>query len=139
MKILICSYDFYPRVGGTETAGMALAQGLCERGYAVTVVTTTAGAKDDPSFPFAIVRQPGAAQLLRLFQAADLVWHNHVSLRLLWPLSLVRRPLVLVHHCPLTADTGPGPRFGALKRAACMLGRNAFVSDAYRISARLSG
>ena len=139
MRILICSFDFYPRIGGTETAGMTLAKGLCERGYQVTVVTTTAGSNEDAAFPFAIVRQPGAARLLRLFQAADLVWHNHVSLRLLWPLSLVRRPLVLVHHCPLETDTGPGPRFGDLKRAACRLGHNAFVSNAYRKSARLSG
>ncbi|HWI78750.1 MAG TPA: glycosyltransferase family 4 protein [Ramlibacter sp.] len=139
MRILICSFDFYPRIGGTESAGMTLAKGLCERGYEVTVATMTAGANDDATFPFRVVRQPGATQLLRLFQAADLVWHNHVSLRLLWPLSLARRPLVLVHHCPLATDTGPGPRFGGLKRAACMLGHNAFVSDAYRKSARLSG
>jgi len=139
MQILICSYDFYPIIGGCETAGVTLALGLTERGYDVTVVTTTPGAGDDASFPFAIVRQPGAARLLRLFQAADLVWHNHVSLRLLWPLSLVRRPLVLVHHCPLATDTGPGPRFAVLKRTACMLGHNAFVSNAYRESARLPG
>ena len=64
MRILICSFDFYPRIGGTETAGMTLATGLCERGYQVTVVTATAGANDDANFPFAIVRQPGAARLL---------------------------------------------------------------------------
>jgi glycogen synthase len=139
MRILICSFDFYPRIGGTETAGMTLAEALGERGYEVTVATMTAGAEDDATFPFAIVRRPGAAQMLRLFQAADLVWHNHVSLRLLWPLIVVRRPLVFVHHCPLATETGPGPRFGGLKRAACMLGHNAFVSNAYRKSARLSG
>jgi glycogen(starch) synthase len=139
MRILICSYDFHPRVGGTETAGMTLATGLAERGYDITVVCTTAGAGDDVAFPFSIVRRPGAGQLLRLFRAADLVWHNHVSLRLLWPLACVRRPLVLVHHSPLATDTGPGPRLGGLKRRACLLGSNAFVSEAYRRAARLSG
>jgi glycogen synthase len=140
MRILICSYGFYPLIGGTETAGMTLATGLAERGYDITVVTTTAAADNDhATFPFSIIRKPGALELLRLFQAADLVWHNHVSLRLLWPVLFVRRPLVFVHHCPLETDTGPGPRFGGLKRAACMLGHNAFVSEAYRKAARLPG
>jgi len=138
MRILICSYHFYPRIGGTETAGMSLAMGLAERGYDITVVTAAAD-EDHATFPFSIVRKPGVLELLRLFQAADLVWHNHVSLRLLWPILFVRRPLVFVHHCPLATDTGPGPRFGALKRAACMLGHNAFVSEAYRKAAGLPG
>ena len=145
MRILICSYHFYPRIGGIETAGTTLATALVERGYDITVVTTSeAMDKDSVSFPFSIVRKPSAPELLRLFQAADLVWHNHVSLRLLWPILFVRRPLVLVHHCPLATDasetdTGLLLRFGALKRAACMLGHNAFVSDAFRKAADLSG
>jgi glycogen synthase len=142
MRILICSYDFYPHIGGTETAGMTLAMGLAERGYDITVVTATAAAaadRDDASFPFSIIRKPGALELVRLFQAADLLWHNHVTLRLLWPILLVRRPLVFVHHCPLATDTGSEPRFGALKRAACMLGHNAFVSEALRKAADLPG
>lgn len=145
MRILICSYDFYPLVAGGPTAAMTLAMGLVDRGYDVAVATTTAaGGKDDASFPFSIIRNPGAGQLLRLFQAADLVWHNHVSLRLLWPLLFVRRPLVIVHHSPLVTDapqtdTGLRVQFGALKRAACKLGHNAFVSDAFRKAADLPG
>jgi Glycosyltransferase len=142
MRILICSYDFYPHIGGTETAGMTLAMGLAERGYDITVVTSTTAAaadKEDASFPFSIIRKPGTLELVRLFQAADLVWHNHVSLRLLWPILLVRRPLVFVHHCPLATDTESEPRFGALKRAACMLGHNAFVSESLRKAAGLPG
>ncbi|MDQ8729365.1 glycosyltransferase family 4 protein [Bradyrhizobium sp. LHD-71] len=140
MRILICSYDFYPRIGGTETAGLTLATGLAERGYDITVVTVSPATDEDTAtFPFRIVRNPGPLELLRLFKAANLVWHNQVSLRLLWPILLVRRPLVLVHHSPLATDTGPGPRFSALKRMACMLGHNAFVSEAYREAADLPG
>jgi glycogen synthase len=145
VRILICSYDFYPLIAGGPTAAMTLAMGLCERGYDVTVATTTAAAgNDDASFPFLTIRGPGAAQLLRLVQAADLVWHNHVSLRLLWPLLFMRRPLVIVHHSPLVTDarqtdTGLRVRFGGLKRAACRLGENAFVSDAFRKAADLPG
>jgi glycogen synthase len=142
MRILICSYEFYPHIGGIETAGMTLALGLAERGYDITVVTTSPAAdKRDAVFPFSIIRKPGTLELLRLFQATDFVWHNQVSLRLLWPLSLVHRPLVLVHHCSLaerTTDATPAP-LGGLKRAACMLGRNAFVSDALRRAIDLPG
>jgi glycogen(starch) synthase len=145
MRILICTYHFYPRIGGTETAAMTLAMGLAERGYDITVVTATAAAGNDhATFPFSVIRRPGALELLRLFQATDLVWHNHVSLRLLWPILLARRPLVFVHHCPLAieapeTDTGMGVRFAGLKRAACMLGHNAFVSEAFRNAAELPG
>jgi glycogen synthase len=145
MRILICSYDFYPLIGGTGSAGMSLAMGLAERGYDISVVTMTAPVDGDrATFPFSIIRKPRAPELLRLFQSADLVWHNHVSLRLLWPILFVRRPLVFVHHCPLTTDapelhTGLRVRFGGLKRAACMLGHNAFVSGAFRKAADLPG
>jgi glycosyltransferase involved in cell wall biosynthesis len=90
-------------------------------------------------FPFAIARQPGAAALWRLYQNADIVWHNQISLRLLWPYFAVARPLVFVHHSPLATDTGTGPRFGFVKRLACMLGKNVFVSAAYRDAAHLDG
>ena len=140
MRILICSFDFFPGMGGTETAGLTLANGLVERGYDVTVVTMIAGkAEEDAKFPFRIVRRPGGIALLSLFRGADLIWHNHVSLRLLWPILLVRRPLILTHHSPLWTDVVSGPRLGTLKRWACMLGRNVFVSAALRAAARLDG
>jgi glycosyltransferase involved in cell wall biosynthesis len=140
MRILISSYDFFPRIGGTETAGMTLALGLAERGYEVVVSTETEGdAPDDARFPFKIVRRPSARELLRLFRDTDVVWQNHVSLRQLWPIFLVRRPLIFTHHSPLWSDVGTGPRLGTLKRLACMMGTNVFVSDALRRAARLPG
>jgi glycogen(starch) synthase len=140
MRILFCSYDFYPRIGGTESAGLVVATGLTERGYDVNVVTMSpAAARDTATFPFEIARHPGATQLFRLYQGADIVWHNQISLRLLWPHFVVPRPLVFVHHSPLATDTGSGPRFGFVKRLACKLGTNVFVSKAYRDAAHLPG
>jgi glycogen synthase len=148
MRILICAYDFYPLIGGTESAAMTLAMGLAERGYDVAVVTTSAAAEnDDATFPFTIVRNPGALNFLRLYQAADVVWHNHLSLRLLWPNLFVLKPFVTVHHCPppvdsygpWSTDKGPFLRFDGLKHAVCMLANNAFVSDAYRKAEGLPG
>ncbi|MBZ0140274.1 MAG: glycosyltransferase family 4 protein [Pseudorhodoplanes sp.] len=138
MRILISSYQFLPSIGGLETATLTLASGLAERGHEVTVVTATPADGPD-GFPFRVCRNPGAAALVRLVRDADLVWQNHVSLRMLWPLLFVRRPLVIMHHIWLNEHAEAGPRFGALKRLACKLGTNVFVSDILRRSAQLPG
>lgn len=138
MRILISSYHFLPSIGGLETATLTLANGLAERGHDVTVVTATLAEKPD-QFAFRVCRNPDAAALIGLFREADLVWQNHISLRMLWPLALVRRPLVIMHHLWLREYAEAGPRFGALKRLACKLGTNVFVSDILHRSARLPG
>jgi len=138
VRILISSYQFLPSIGGLETATLTLADGLAERGHDVTVVTATPA--DGPDcFAFRVCRNPGAAALVGLVREADIVWQNHVSLRMLWPLLLVRRPLIIMHHIWLTEHAEAGPRFGTLKRLACKLGTNVFVSDILRRSAQLPG
>jgi len=138
MRILITSFEFSPSIGGIETAGETLARGLAARGHDVTVVTAQEGNGAD-DFPFRVVRQPGRGELLRLVRAADAVWQNHISLRFIWPLAIVRKPLVIMHHLVLETDVGSGPRHGMLKRLACRLGHNAFASEALRARANLLG
>jgi glycosyltransferase involved in cell wall biosynthesis len=138
MRILITSFDFAPSIGGIETAGETLARGLAARGHEVTVVTATPGNGAD-DFPFKVVRQPSRGELLKLVRANDVVWQNHISLRFLWPLLIVRKPLIIMHHLVLETDVGSGPRHGALKRLACRLGVNAFASEALQKAARLPG
>jgi glycosyltransferase involved in cell wall biosynthesis len=138
VRILISSYQFLPSIGGIETSALTLASGLAERGHDVTVVTATP-AKGPDRFAFRVCRNPGAAALIGLVREADIVWQNHVSLRMFWPLLLVRRPFVIMHHIWLSEHAEAGPRFGALKRLACKLGTNVFVSDILRRSARLPG
>jgi glycogen(starch) synthase len=137
LRILLTSYAFHPSIGGLETASMLLASGLAERGYDVTVVTQTPGPTE--GCPFHIVRRPGLLQMLHLVRNADLVWQNQVSLRRLWAVMLVPRPLIIMHHIWLTTDVEAGPRFEFIKRLACRLGRNVFVSTALRDDARLPG
>lgn len=141
MRVLITSFEFAPSIGGIETAGETLARGLAARGHDVTVVTAqVAGEFSGPDdFPFRVVRQPSRGELLRLVRAADVVWQNHISLRFIWPLVIVRKPLVIMHHLVLETDVGSGPRHGMLKRLACKLGYNAFASEALRAKARLPG
>ncbi|MEJ2373986.1 MAG: glycosyltransferase [Pseudolabrys sp.] len=137
LRILLTSYTFHPSIGGLETASMLLASGLAERGYDVTVVTQEPGPTE--GYRFSIVRQPTFLQMLRLVRDADLVWQNQVSLRRLWAVLLVRRPLIIMHHIWLTKDLDAGPRFETPKRLACRLGCNVFVSAAMRDDVRLHG
>src|ERR1700743_1164688 len=123
MRILITSFDFAPSIGGIETAGDILARGLAARGHAVTVATATPG-EAHGDLPFRILRQPSRSELLRVVRDSDVVWQNHISLRFLWPLLIVRKPLVIMHHLVLTTDVGSGPRHGTIKRLACRLGYN---------------
>jgi len=139
MRILITTFAFAPSIGGMETAAEILARGLTSRGHAVTVVTSTPGSHEADNFPFKVVRQPSRGELLRLVRENDAVWQNHISLRLLWPLLIVRRPLVIMHHLVLETDVGSGPEHGWLKRLACKLGTNAFASEALQKAARLPG
>ena len=100
MRILFTSDAFHPSIGGLQTASATVAGGLRERGHDVTLVTRTRGPA--VSFPFTVVRRPSPSALLQLFKQADVVWQNQISLRLLWPAALVRRPLIVMHHAVLT-------------------------------------
>lgn len=137
-RILIVSHDFYPTLGGIETAGMTLANGLAKRGYDVTVATDTEGGPDD-GLPFRIVRLPNEIERVRIIMQADLVWQNHVNLRLAWPVFIVRRPMVVAHHIWLDVSGVQGLRFGFIKRIACRFGQNVYVSEALRNDVGLPG
>lgn len=137
MRILITSAPFHPSLGGIETATHVLASGLAERGYDLTVVTPTPGGCDD--YPFKVVRNPRPMEFLRLVRDSDLMWQSHVSLRMLWPLIFIRRPLIVMHHIWLRSDAETETRNGFLKRLACLFARNVFVSSILRDAARLHG
>jgi glycogen synthase len=94
MKILLGSHHFAPSIGGIETASELLARELVKLGHEVRVMTQTPGEAD---FPFAVIRQPGAREVLRQVSWCDVFLQNNISLRTVWPLLLVRRPLFVVH------------------------------------------
>lgn len=137
MRILVTAAPFHPSLGGIETATHVLASGLVERGHAVTVVTTTPG--DCDGYPYKVVRNPKPVEFLRLARDSDLAWQSHVSLRLLWPLIFVPRPLIIMHHIWLRSDAENETRNGFAKRFACLFAQNIFVSSILRDAARLSG
>ena len=136
-KILLSSFAFHPSIGGLETSSLLLASGLAERGHRVTVITATPG--ETSGYQYKVVRSPDVLTLLRLMREADVVWQNHISLRYLWPLLFVRRPLIFMHHMSLRRLGDVKPHFGALKLLFCRLGTNVFVSKELRDDAGLPG
>lgn len=125
MRILFCSVPFAPSVGGIETVSALLAGEFARAGHEVVLVTLTAG-DSEAHWPHAVVRRPSSQELLRLVRQADCVFHNNISLRLAWPLLLVRRPWIVAHHTWIP-QTGTG---AALKRLALRLATNISISDA---------
>lgn len=103
MKILLGSHHFYPSTGGIETASNLLAREFVAFGHEVRVITQTEG-KDD--FPFAVIRRPGPVALLRQLRWCDVFLQNNISLRTLWPLLFMRRPLFITHQTWITNPDG---------------------------------
>ena len=97
MRILVYSPAFLPQVGGLEIVTAQLAQQLAVAGHEVVVVTTTACDSPEPT-PYRVVRNPSPFEFVRSVRRADVVLQQNVSLKGLWPLLLVRRPLVVSHH-----------------------------------------
>ena len=78
MKVLIYSHFWAPSVGGVETVATELATGLtASTGVGaspreITLVTdTAAGAFDDRSVPFRVVRRPSLGMWIRELRAAE--------------------------------------------------------------------
>jgi glycosyltransferase involved in cell wall biosynthesis len=105
MKILLYSHFWTPSVGGVETVASELAAGLARAGsekterFEVTLVTdTAAGAFDDRSVPFRVVRQPSLGTWLRELRAADIAELEGPALLPQFLAWILRKRVVLRHH-----------------------------------------
>jgi glycosyltransferase involved in cell wall biosynthesis len=132
LHILFCSVPFRPSVGGIETVSELLAEAFTRAGHTVVLVTDTpSDGQPDPE-PYRIVRRPNAWALAGQVRAADVVFHNNISLRLAWPLLLWPRPWVVAHHTWI-------PRHGLAGRAKRLLLRCATqVAASQALAAGLS-
>lgn len=117
MKILISSYPFYPSIGGIEEVTALLADQFVARGHAVKIVTMTPSTTRD-DFPFEIIRQPPARELVRAIKWCDVFLQNQISLNFAWPLLFLRRPWVVAQLHPLGTDGFASSLKRAIKRAA---------------------
>src|SRR5947208_300499 len=127
MKILLGSHHFFPSTGGIETVSNLLAREFVRLGHEVRVVTQTTGNAD---FPFAVVRRPGAFELLLHVRWSDVFLQNNISLRTLWPLLFVRRPLFILHQTWITNPDGSIGWQHRLKRFVLRYATSFAISDA---------
>lgn len=104
-KILFLSYRFYPDVGGIETMSEILCDGFFNQGFVVKVVTTTA-TEGVESKPYAVIRNPSKAELVKLHKWADIIFENNPTLNLSWPNLLIKKPLIVCLHTWLARVDG---------------------------------
>ncbi|MFA5008218.1 MAG: glycosyltransferase family 4 protein [Candidatus Omnitrophota bacterium] len=130
MKILFCSYAFYPSVGGIESAAELLAAGFAKKGHEVKLVTAALADKEDKNFPFEVIRRPHPAKLLSLVSWSNIVFHNNISLNLAWPLLFIRRPWAIIHQTWFRKPNGAIGLNNYFKRFAIKFATNIAVSQA---------
>ena len=97
MKILISSHAFPPSIGGIETVGRLLASEFMRLGNEVMVVTQTPTQEGD-NYGYRVIRRPSIAELCRAIKWCDVFWQNNLSLRTLWPIVFLPRPVLITHH-----------------------------------------
>jgi glycogen(starch) synthase len=103
MNILITAHRFFPDIGGTEMVTGLLAEEFSKAGHKTTVVTQTLG-EDRGSTSYEVVRRPNALKLLRCYFWSDIILQHQVALRTAWPLLIIRRPWIVVHHDWMNRD-----------------------------------
>ncbi len=96
MKVCISTYTFLPEIGGVATTESILAAGFVRAGHDVTVVTTAPGPAT--GYGYRVLRNPGPFELTRAYAEADILLLANLSLKLFYPLLLMRRPFGLRHH-----------------------------------------
>ncbi len=101
----MASYAYYPHVGGIETVGGLLAEEFIRQGHELKVVTHVAETGGD-RLPYEVLRRPNLAAFLRTVVWCEILFHNNISMRYVWPLALVARPWVIAHHGWISRSNG---------------------------------
>ena len=129
MKILIYSPSFYPNIGGLETIIANLAHEFTTQGHEVKLISQTPDI-DSKQFPFEVVRRPRKQQLLKLTQWCEVYFQGCVSLKGLWPLFFVHRPLVITHQTWYRRNDGSESWQDYLKKLVTRFATNVSISQA---------
>jgi glycosyltransferase involved in cell wall biosynthesis len=127
VKILLSSYVFSPSVGGIETVSALIAPEFVRMGHEVILITHTKE-EDGVTWPFEVIRRPGARRMLKLVRWCDVYFQNNISLTYAWPLLLLRRPWVIAHHTWIGQYQGERDWKARLKRLLLRRGTNATIS-----------
>lgn len=135
MKILITTHCFYPSIGGIETIAEVLSTSFWKSGHQLVVTTQTRGnlEEDKLRYPFTVIRSPSLSQLISAYRWSDIVFQNNLSIRQLWPIYLVNRPLCISIHTWIRSSSGKKSLMQFLKRLALIRADLVVsVSDAIR-------
>jgi glycosyltransferase involved in cell wall biosynthesis len=127
VKILLGSHHFFPSTGGIETVSNLLAREFVELGQEVRLITQTEGGGE---FPFPVIRRPGPMELFRQVRWCDVFLQNNISLRTLWPLLFVRKPLCIAHQTWITNADGTVGWQHRLKRFVLRFAKSLAISNA---------
>ena len=118
---------FFPVPGGIETVTNLLAHEFIRLGHEVRVITQTPGGGD---FPFGVIRGSSALELFLNVRWCDVFLQNNISLRTLWPLLFVRRPLFITHQTWITNPDGSTGWQHRLKRFVLRYATSFAISNA---------
>jgi glycosyltransferase involved in cell wall biosynthesis len=119
MKLLFISSVFYPKIGGIEVNSEILVRGFVHLGADVHLLTNTETSKisdDNDRFPFKVIRKPNNLILLKEFLWADVVFENHLTLRMSWPLFFLKKKYVIAIRTWLNKAEGVWNMLEKLKR-----------------------
>ncbi len=105
LKILILSERYLPSIGGVQLVTRLVSEGLARAGQRVTVATCEPGEEANRCC-VRVLRQPGAVELLREYRKADAVILQGLTMRLGWPLLVLRQRGLTVHHIQPSAGIG---------------------------------
>ena len=131
MNILLCSYWFFPSIGGVETVSKILAEEFTQAGAMVTVVTNTlAGAEEETGSSYTVIRRPSGKQLHELARRSDIILQNMISLRFMLPLILSGKPIFILHQSWMRRHSGERGPENYLKLFFVRICRNVSISQA---------
>jgi glycogen(starch) synthase len=98
MRIAITSRLFFPLKGGVPVIVRLLANAWQKQGHEVRLLTRTPA--DDSASPAAdcpTIRMPSTGDLMAVARWCDVVFQMEVSMRMIWPFVLFRRPCIISH------------------------------------------
>jgi glycogen(starch) synthase len=129
MKVVIATHGFLPSIGGVSTTESILARAFVDAGHNVSVVALNPGPTD--GYVHRVYRAPGPLTLFRLYSGADVLILSNLSIRLIYPLLLIRRPFALRHHSESAFRLSGAPlSLDRLRRAVLPRARH-FMTSAY--------
>lgn len=142
MKIVIYSSVFYPSTGGMETVAEVLANEFSQLGHEVSVVTKTPlGSEiDKDRWSFIVFRDISFKKYVALLHNADVVLHNCISLKQVFPDWLYRHKVFVIHHTWYNTHlNGKIMVSSYLKRWMSRLVHNCFISNAIQSDLGIEG